>query len=255
MKRIALLILIGVLITIPAAVKLDMDHQRRARRDPDGRLYAEVRGHGDPMVFLASSTQFWGTRFNPLASSHRLIFIDPLGFGRSPLASHYTLDDHLDALHRTLVGLGATRNVTFVAHSFGAELAGQYAVRYPDDVKRLMLIGTPLFANEQEARARIRELPPQKPLRSLRLGTWLLEREARQGEADILAKHPLAPALRRVGRRIIFVHGVRDRVTPLVEVQTLARKAGEKMLVTSGDHQSYVAEDSDAMLQILMRAR
>ncbi|HEX9945698.1 MAG TPA: hypothetical protein VGG03_27125, partial [Thermoanaerobaculia bacterium] len=53
-------------------------HLRAERAYLDGRLYTEIRGGGDPVVFLAglpATTHFWQGAFDPLAGSHRLIFV------------------------------------------------------------------------------------------------------------------------------------------------------------------------------------
>jgi pimeloyl-ACP methyl ester carboxylesterase len=87
------------------------------------------------VVFLAGltgSTSYWGHAFDALALDHRLVFVDALGFGRSPWPdARYTLDDQLGALRRTLLGLGIDREVTIVAHSFGTVLAAYYAAGHP----------------------------------------------------------------------------------------------------------------------------
>src|SRR2546421_363711 len=70
----------------------------------------------------------------------------------------YTLDDHLRALRRTLLAEGAGEHVTLVAHSFGTLLAANYAARYPAEVDRLYLLGTPVFEDEKEARKHIRAI-------------------------------------------------------------------------------------------------
>src|SRR5437588_589817 len=123
-------------LAVHAAAILDMNRERRARRYLGDRLYSEVRGSGDPIVFLPGmegSTRFWNRDLDSLSASHRLIFVDELGFGQSPWPedSQYTLDDQLGALHRTLLALDATHDVTIVAHSFGTVLAAWYAARYP----------------------------------------------------------------------------------------------------------------------------
>lgn len=80
--------------------------------------------------------------------------MDALGFGHSPWPeADYTLEDHLGALRRTLVAAGATRRVTLVGHSAGAILAAWYAARYPEEVERLYLLGTPVFRDRREALA------------------------------------------------------------------------------------------------------
>src|SRR3954454_22669835 len=72
----------AALVEVIAAVRVR--HLRAERAPLDGRLYAEIRGQGNPMVFLAGlpgTTAYWDHRFDSLARDHRLIFVDALGFG------------------------------------------------------------------------------------------------------------------------------------------------------------------------------
>jgi pimeloyl-ACP methyl ester carboxylesterase len=272
--------LFGVLfVAIPIAANLDMARERRARRYLGDRLYTEIRGSGDPIVFLAGlqgSTRYWGTAFDDLAASHRLIFVDALGFGRSPWPkSPPTLDDHLAWLHRTLDDAGATRNVTIVAHSFGAVLAAHYAQRYPAEVRRVVLLGTPSFANESEGRQRIRQMSflaaaftfnrtlavagcttmcAFRPL--LRRTLPLLRRDmpsevvsdsvlhdlpAVDGAVfEVLLKHPIATPLGDIGPRTVLIHGRRDPVTTLATIEQLSRETGAQLVIVPGDHHHYL---------------
>ena len=49
-------------------------------------LHARIVGEGAPVVFLhglGASLRYWGRGYDALSSSHRLVFIDLLGFGGS----------------------------------------------------------------------------------------------------------------------------------------------------------------------------
>ncbi|HEX5718426.1 MAG TPA: alpha/beta fold hydrolase [Thermoanaerobaculia bacterium] len=260
-----------------AAVRVRRLRAERARLGD--RLYAEIRGQGDPVVFLAglpATTHFWQGSFDSLAKTHRLIFVDALGFGRSPLPDvKYTLEDHLGALRRTLVAEGATRRVTFVAHSFGTLLASYYAARYPEEVEQLILLGTPVFEDEREAREHIREMssmagvftlnpifareacklheatprrflarivtrflkdvPPEVSREALR-HTW----QSFNGTLrNIVLTKPVAAPLQRIGPKVVFVHGRADHITSLERVKSLAEAVGARVLETGDDHLSY----------------
>ncbi|HEX9940945.1 MAG TPA: alpha/beta fold hydrolase, partial [Thermoanaerobaculia bacterium] len=207
------------------------------------------------------------------------------GFGRSPLPTiEYTLEDHLGALRRTLVALGATRRVTFVAHSFGTLLAAYYAARYPDEVERLFLLGTPVFDSEREAREHIREMSPMGGLFTL---NPILAREAcklheatlspalarivplflpdtppevaREGllhtwrSFDGTLRHvvlskPIAVPLARIGPKVTFVHGRADHITSLERIRALAAAVGAQVLPTGDDHLSYPSKSAGRIL-------
>jgi len=280
------------LIEVVAAVRVR--HLRGERAALGGLLYTEVHGHGDPVVFLAGlpgTTRFWQGAFEPVAERRRLIFVDALGFGRSPLpAVDYTLEDQLDALRRTLVHLGATRRVTFVAHSLGSVLEAYYAARHPDDVDALVLLGTPIFDSRQEARQRIAEVSPMGGIFTLnpilareacklheatqsrllaRIVPWFLPdlppEVAREGLLHtwrsfngtlrhVLLSKPAVVPLARLGPKVTFVHGRADWVTPLARVQVLATATGARLVVTGDDHSSYPSRSADRIIEAVLSA-
>ena len=285
---IGILSLAAAAVTIETVAAVRVRRLRSQRAYLDGRLYTEVRGQGDPVVFLAglpATTHFWQGSFDPLAKTHRLIFVDTLGFGRSPLPDvEYTLEDHLSALRRTLVAQGATRRVTFVAHSFGTLLAAHYAARYPGEVEHLFLLGTPVFADEREAREHIREtssmagvftlnpilareacklheatlspalarlvtlfmpdMPPEIAREGL-LHTW---KSFNGTLRHVVLTKPIAFPLKRIGPKVTFVHGRADPITPLERVQALAAATGARLLVTEDDHLSYPSRSAGRIL-------
>lgn len=276
----------AAVVEVVAAVRV---RRLRAQRVHLGdRLYTEIRGDGPPVVFLAglpATTHFWQGSFDSLGQTHRLIFVDTLGFGRSPLPDvEYTLEDHLGALRRTLVAEGATRRVTFVAHSFGTLLAAYYAARYPDEVERLLLLGTPVFADEEEARTHISEMSSMGGIFTL---NPLLAREAcklheatvspalarivplflpdtppeiaREGLLhtwqsfngtlrNIVLTRPIATSLAHIGPKVTFVHGRADHITPLERVRALAARTGARVIETDDDHVSYPSQSAGRVL-------
>ena len=124
-------------------------------------LFSQEMGTGDELLVflpgLANTSRYWESRVAPLARSHRLLLIDPLGFGRSPKPwTTYSVDRHVTEMHRVLATRGA---VTLIGHSFGAILAVAYATRHADHVRSLVLIGLPAFHGEAEAKAFFRSRP------------------------------------------------------------------------------------------------
>jgi pimeloyl-ACP methyl ester carboxylesterase len=275
---IALASLAGAAVLVEVIAAVRVRHLRAERAPLDGRLYAEIRGQGEPIIFLAGlpgTTAYWDHRFDSLARNHRLIFIDALGFGLSPWPdAQYTLDDHLRALRRTLLAEGAGEHVTFVAHSFGTLLAAYYAARYPAEVDRLYLLGTPVFDNEKEAMEHIRalsstggmfsinpiiarescklheafsplltgivprlekDLPPEL-VRGAMLHTW----QSFNGTLrHVVLSQPITIPLARLGGKVTFVHGRADEITSLQRIHTLAARIGARVVETDDDHTSY----------------
>lgn len=95
--------------------------------------------HGGPgltMDYLAAD-------FEPLAARHALILYDQRGTGRSSLVSDSAaLDaqrfvDDLEALRRHF----RLDRLAILGHSWGAAVAGLYAMRYPQHTGRLLIVG------------------------------------------------------------------------------------------------------------------
>ena len=277
-----LLWIAGGIATIEIAARLNVRREQARRRALGGRLFARVLGAGDPVVFIPGyqgSTEFWQHAFDSLASRHRLIFVDALGFGRSPWPDRPpTLDDHLEALRSTLIAEGAIGRVTLVGHSFGTVLAAYYAERYPDEGDRLLLLGTPVFEDEADARRRLHEISPIAALFSL---NRFLAREAcmlmcalrplleavlprlkpdlppgvvhdavlhdwpaADGSLRILLTRPIAEPLRRIGPKVTFIHGDADGITPLPRIRELAAETGAAVIETPDVHLSYASRSA-----------
>jgi proline iminopeptidase len=95
--------------------------------------------HGGPGLTL----EYLADDLSPLARERSVVFYDQRGTGRSTLvADPAALDadrfaDDLDAVRQHL-GL---ERVTLVGHSWGAGIAALYAMRHPDRVSRIVLVG------------------------------------------------------------------------------------------------------------------
>lgn len=279
------LIGLGIVATSAVAVfvaaHLDMARERKAREYLGDQLFTDIRGDGDPVVFipgLQASTRFWGSAFDDLAKERRLVFIDTLGFGRSPWPenSAYDLEDQLTAIRRTLVAKKVTGKVTIVAHSFGTVLAANYAARYPEEVSRVVLLGTPVFANANDGKKQIRGMSKiaalftfnrslaniacmtmcafrpvlQRVLPSLRpeldpdvaRDAVLHVLPAVDGSVNILLGVPVVDALRQLGTKATLVHGARDTVTPLAQVRLTTAETGARLIEVPGTHHQYFSE-------------
>jgi len=285
----------GIVVVFLLAVELlarwNVRREQQERAYLGDRLYADVGGErGDPVVFIAGlqgSTRYWNHRFDELAKNHRVIYVDLLGFGRSPWPDiEYTLDDHLAYLRRTLVERGATRNVTIVAHSFGTIVAAHYAARFPNEIKRLYLLGTPVYDSEEEARRRIWDMSPLAAMFSLRpilareaclmMGAarpvfrWAMPRlmrdvppavaedavlhswpSIRGAINNILLTRPIARPLRAIGRKTVLFHGTRDTITPLPRIRALADECGAALRVLNTDHHGYAREARGAIIKAI----
>lgn len=55
----------------------------------------------------------------------------------------------------------------------------------------------------------------------------------------VVLDHSVEPALAKLGRKVTFVHGRRDAITPLSRVREVADASGATVMVTTDDHTSY----------------
>lgn len=119
-------------------------HLRRATPASPGGLRA-------PVVLL-HQTPLSGRMFSellPVLGRDRVVYApDTPGYGESDGPSRVIeVGDYVDALHDVLGEL--KEPVDLVGYHTGALLAAEYAARYPQEVRRLVLISMPLFSAER----------------------------------------------------------------------------------------------------------
>lgn len=115
---------------------------------PEGRLFYEVVGTGDPIVVVHGGPGLDHGYLRPgldvLAASHALVYYDQRGTGRSdvPLRPEtINLDAFVQDIDDLRQALGYDR-ITVLGHSFGGLLALAYARAHPDATRALVLLDT-----------------------------------------------------------------------------------------------------------------
>jgi esterase len=109
------------------------------------RLYHEEHGTGIPILCIhgAGSTSLaWAGPIETLARLGRVIAYDRRGCARSERPAHYertSIAEHADDAAELLDALGATPAVV-IGRSYGATVATDLALRYPDHVHALVLL-------------------------------------------------------------------------------------------------------------------
>ena len=94
--------------------------------------------HGEPT---------WGYLYRnmigPLSESYRVVVPDHMGFGKSetPQDRDYTLRTHVENLEAFVEELDL-RDITLVCQDWGGPMAGIFAARQPERVKRVFLMNT-----------------------------------------------------------------------------------------------------------------
>lgn len=108
-----------------------------------GQLFWREVGHGAVLVFLHGSwtdSSEWVPLVERLSQTYHCLAPDLLGFGESERPKlHYSIELQVECLAEYLEAL-KLRQIYLVGHSLGAWIAASYALRFPDQVKGLVLL-------------------------------------------------------------------------------------------------------------------
>ena len=117
--------------------------------DAQGMLiYYTSIGNGKPLVIVhggpGASHDYFLPYLLPLARSHRIVFIDERGSGKSEKLedpSGYTVEAMVEDVEsvRTALDLG---KIDLLGHSYGGVLAQAYALKYQENLEHLILCST-----------------------------------------------------------------------------------------------------------------
>ena len=142
----------SLLITI---FTLSVNAQQYPDSEKDGRHYlingkkiwTVSFGKGDPLFFIAGGpggTHYGLRSFDTLATNFKLVYFDGLGRGKSDLAkkvTDYSLQRDVEDLEALRKAMGF-RQINVLGHSYGGVVAQAYAIKYPQNVKHLILANT-----------------------------------------------------------------------------------------------------------------
>ncbi len=121
-------------------------------------LHYVTKGAGSPLIFIhggpGNNHQYFLLSMETLASDHQLIFYDQRGSGKS--MTPLNLEDlNIEQFVEDLEDLRASLNLdqfTAVGHSWGALVALEYAISYPEHLSSMILLN-PLPASTQDMSA------------------------------------------------------------------------------------------------------
>ncbi len=89
---------------------------------------------------------------------YSIIIPDLPGFGKGPKRASYDLDTYVEWLHTYIEKQGLTRPPFLMGHSFGSIVCAAYAQKYPNSIKKLILvnpIGTPALEGPRKVMTKL----------------------------------------------------------------------------------------------------
>ena len=121
--------------------------------DRNGQKYHYVNeGQGEPVVMVHGNPSwsfYYRNLVTSLRSSHQCIVPDHIGCGLSDKPGDkdydYTLKQRIDDLEALLEHLDVNANITLVVHDWGGMIGMGYAARYPERIKKLVILNTGAF--------------------------------------------------------------------------------------------------------------
>jgi pimeloyl-ACP methyl ester carboxylesterase len=119
-----------------------------------GQLHYVDEGQGEPIVFVHGTPTWsfvWRQQIKALNRTHRCIAPDHLGFGLSdkPTDFAYTPEAHAHNLEQLMEHL-QLKDITLVVHDFGGPIGLSYALKHPENVKRIVILNTWMWTLEDE---------------------------------------------------------------------------------------------------------
>ncbi len=115
-----------------------------------GRLHYVDEGAGEPLVFVHGVPTWsftWRRLVRELAPRFRCVALDHLGFGLSSRPDPPCTPEHHAAHVAQLIEHLGLRRVTLVVHDWGGPLGLAYALERPENVRRLVVFNTWLWAS------------------------------------------------------------------------------------------------------------
>jgi proline iminopeptidase len=162
-----------VLVLLAVAVRPGDAAAQRARQGllslETARIFYEVVGEGEPIIVVHGGPGLDHAYLQPgldaLATRNTLVYYDQRGSGRSVAnldSTAINLDAFIEDIEALRQALGYER-VSLLTHSWGAILGLEYAARYPESMRALILM-SPVepgsrFRDQQEARQRAARTP------------------------------------------------------------------------------------------------
>ena len=114
-----------------------------------GIIHYETYGRGRPVLLLhgwLGSWNLWRETIEVLGKEFRTYAVDFWGFGESggnKEQNNYTVDNYVELVHQFMDKLGIVK-APLIGHSMGGTVSLSTAIRYPEKVVKVAVIGSPI---------------------------------------------------------------------------------------------------------------
>ncbi len=116
------------------------------------QIYYEIHGNGDPLILisgLGGDRTFWQDSLKYFSAHYQVIIFDTRGIGRTEAPGQaYSMDMFADDLNGLMEGLNIPQS-HILGFSMGGNIALQFAVNYPDKVRKLIIAASCATLNTQ----------------------------------------------------------------------------------------------------------
>lgn len=129
---------------------------------PQGIVHYETYGSGMPVILLhgwLGSWGLWQPTMEALGARYRCYALDFWGFGESgKKRESYQVSDFMDLVKQFMDALGIEA-APLIGHSMGGTTALGTAVRYPERVRRVCVIGSPIVGSSLSVFLKLAGIP------------------------------------------------------------------------------------------------
>ncbi len=233
--------------------------QRQVVETSVGRLGVRVIGRGQPTVLWHSlfvDDRSWDRLVPHLAANRQLVIFTGPGHGSSgDPGRRYSNEECAAAARFTLQNLGITLPVDWVGNAWGGHVGAIVAATWPQLIRSLVMLGTPIAGLTQLERARTYLLlglyGASGPSPMVVKGTTNVLLSARTRSHDPEAVALVHDCLRRADRGMLrnAVVSVSLRRPDLTDL--LRQVTQPALIVTGADHHGFTPQQARAAAQLL----
>lgn len=118
------------------------------------KLHYIDEGEGETILFV-HGTPSWSFDYRniikKLKNNYRCVAIDHIGFGLSDKPEHYdySTQNHSKTLEKFVLKKNL-ENITLVVHDFGGAIGLNFAMQYPEKIKRLVILNSWLWSSKTD---------------------------------------------------------------------------------------------------------